>query len=305
MDEYTKATKVWLDERFRKTSGTGIYQAHQPIYGFEEGNSDVDVMSKYVTTFQIMKVLSRIDFKTFIDVGGAEGYKSHVVRSLFGVDVTNSDLSDEACKRAREIFKVRSIPADIHELPFDDGQFDVVLSSMAIEHVTDEKQAVRELLRVARKAVVITVPHEPIEAVECNIEKKHMASHIHQFDDHSFDHLRKDNLVFVTRMSTPLSEIMMERGKTFESKYPGVILKAYDLCVEITKRFHSGRMAALLVRLDDIASVFSPSYHGLVFAIVKDRGCLKEGRRIRPGEIISMKVHYHYFSVNKNKMEMD
>ncbi|MFH0952146.1 MAG: class I SAM-dependent methyltransferase [Patescibacteria group bacterium] len=160
MDKYTSETKTWLEQGFGQFQNTGIYQAHQPIYGFRAGNSESGVMDKYAITYQTMKVLTHIRFTTLLDVGAGEGYKAHVIKKLFQSDVTASDLSEEACKRTYELFDIRSVQADIHSLPFDDNQFDIVLCSETLEHVSHWKRAVHELLRVSRSAVVITVPHE-------------------------------------------------------------------------------------------------------------------------------------------------
>ena len=50
---------------------------------------------------------------------------------------------------------------DIHELPYNDNEFTTVVCLQVLEHVTDPIQALRELKRVAKKRVVITIPREP------------------------------------------------------------------------------------------------------------------------------------------------
>ena len=182
MDTYSKKTKKWLDERFCKCDENGIYLAHQPIYGFRKGHSELGSISKYIITFSIMNTLSHLSFDSLLDVGGAEGYKAYIVKELFGVKVMNSDLSNEACKRAEEIFQLESIPADIHELPFKDNEFDVVLCSQTLEHITNPKQSIDEITRVAKKAIIITVPYESQEDIDKNIKEKSPHSHIHSFN---------------------------------------------------------------------------------------------------------------------------
>jgi SAM-dependent methyltransferase len=49
----------------------------------------------------------------------------------------------------------------VYALPYPDRAFDVVVATEVLEHLHDPSGAVRELLRVARKAVILTVPHEP------------------------------------------------------------------------------------------------------------------------------------------------
>ncbi|MEW6507989.1 MAG: hypothetical protein AB1432_09620 [Bacteroidota bacterium] len=76
MNPYTKTTKIWLEERFKETTESNIYFAHQPIYGFRDPNSEKYVINRYIITYQIMKALSHIKFDSLLDVGGAEGYKA-------------------------------------------------------------------------------------------------------------------------------------------------------------------------------------------------------------------------------------
>jgi hypothetical protein len=56
------------------TDASGVYVAHQPIYGFRRGPCEDDNMRRYIITCQILKALGRLHFGSLLDVGGAEGY---------------------------------------------------------------------------------------------------------------------------------------------------------------------------------------------------------------------------------------
>lgn len=52
--------------------------------------------------------------------------------------------------------------ADVHELPFEDESFDLVMCCEVLEHVERPYQALRELKRVSSRFVLVSVPREPI-----------------------------------------------------------------------------------------------------------------------------------------------
>jgi SAM-dependent methyltransferase len=64
--------------------------------------------------------------------------------------------------------------ADAHHLPFPDNSFDLVLCLEVLEHLPDSGVGLRELLRVARDCVVVSVPHEPFFRAANFLRGKHL-----------------------------------------------------------------------------------------------------------------------------------
>jgi SAM-dependent methyltransferase len=89
-------------------------------------------------------------------------------------------IAPEVClsKKFRKIFPknnyitadLESPLADVHfdvqDIPFPDGSFDVVFCNHVLEHVADDRRAMRELCRVTRRGGwgVLLVPHDPKRA---------------------------------------------------------------------------------------------------------------------------------------------
>jgi ubiquinone/menaquinone biosynthesis C-methylase UbiE len=100
---------------------------------------------------------------TFLDAGCGEGFVAELlIQQLPGLELTGFDFNPDAV----EIAKAKNpgstfITASIFDLPFDDNSFDVVGCFEVLEHQTDPRPALKELARVARNAVIISVPHEP------------------------------------------------------------------------------------------------------------------------------------------------
>lgn len=156
MGSYTRTTRAWLENRFRKKDDNGNYFAHMPIYGIGHPSGEGNHVARMCRFLRILRVLDGLEFGTLLDVGGAEGYLSHVVRSVFGTDTATTDLSLEACQRARELFGLPAAAVDSSRLPFATDSFDVVVCSEVVEHLERPVETMLELCRIARRAVVLT-----------------------------------------------------------------------------------------------------------------------------------------------------
>ena len=153
---YTQATRKWLEDRFHADAGE-LYRAHQPIYGIGEHDelTESNHLWRAAKTVQLMRTLSRVEGRTLLDVGAAEGYTSELARGLFGFDVAVSDVSIEAMLRARDLFGLPGASVNASNLPFRDGSFDIVLCSECIEHLEHPYEMVLDAARVARRCLVI------------------------------------------------------------------------------------------------------------------------------------------------------
>jgi SAM-dependent methyltransferase len=278
----------------------GIYLAHQPIYGFRSGHCEPDLMERYIRTYGVLVELAGGSLKSLLDVGAAEGYKAELARRLLGPRVVICDLSVEACKRGREIYGLDATAADIHRLPFADESFDVVLCSETLEHVSDVDAAVSELLRVARAAVLITVPHDPPEVVESARRDRVPHGHIHRFDLSSFEYLVSRGYTVVARPSIAsrvrlLRTLVEAAPRTWHisSGRPRIVFGAYNLLVPALRRMLGPRTAAVVVWLDWRFSRSSSDY-GAVICTIWERGTRAAPRRLRALDVIQAKVPLHH-----------
>jgi len=301
MDDYTAKTKEWLEGRFSTADEAGIYVAHQPIYGFKKGHCDTGYLERYILTYQIMKALSSLKFSTLLDVGGAEGYKSSLAAQMFTTWAVSCDLSEEACKRTREIFRTDSAAADIHDLPFSDGAFEVVLCSETLEHVTDIRRATLELLRVAGKAVVITVPTESHETVERNIEEGIPHAHINSIDLRTFESVASNGCRIISRkmLSAPVrrfEDVLEPARKNPNGKYPKAVFDLYNAFVPALGKLAGAGSIDCAIWLDGLISKTPARCGALLCVLLKDGGAWTEssGHRISIKHVTDFKVPYHF-----------
>ncbi len=105
--------------------------------------------------------LGRLECRSILDVACGSGEWLQELHKR-GANVSGIDISRRAVERVR----ARLPDADIREgvgeeLPFDDGQFDLVTCMGSLEHFIDQPLALKEMLRVAKSdaTFLILVPN--------------------------------------------------------------------------------------------------------------------------------------------------
>jgi len=114
------------------------------------------------------RVLDSINYHSVYEAGCGEGYisqhvYSHNLERQRNVRVTASDISEKVVGRAKADFphihfKIESI----YELDEDNDSYGLVIASEVLEHLDNPDKALRELFRISKKYVCISVPNEPI-----------------------------------------------------------------------------------------------------------------------------------------------
>lgn len=103
--------------------------------------------------------------ETFLDAGCGEGFVAAMLRRrLPELRLTGFDVDPAAVRAAAQRDpRGRFMTASLEALPFSDDLFDVVGCFEVLEHLpgSGPDAALRELSRVARHAVVLSVPQEP------------------------------------------------------------------------------------------------------------------------------------------------
>jgi SAM-dependent methyltransferase len=107
-----------------------------------------------------------------LDIGCGAGRHTCAASRLEKVTVIGSDISFKDVQEARERLRQEemmgcqgggfwaTLVANITGLPFPDGFFDMVICSEVLEHIADQKGAVREITRVLKSGgdLVVSVP---------------------------------------------------------------------------------------------------------------------------------------------------
>ncbi|MGI8643173.1 MAG: class I SAM-dependent methyltransferase [Thermomicrobiales bacterium] len=112
---------------------------------------------------KIGETVAELSPKSFLDAGCGEGFVAEMLLArIAGLQVTGFDFNPSSVAMAQAKNPGATFrEASIFEIPYPDDAFDVVGCFEVLEHQDDPAVALSELARVASKAVVLSVPHEP------------------------------------------------------------------------------------------------------------------------------------------------
>jgi ubiquinone/menaquinone biosynthesis C-methylase UbiE len=123
------------------------------------------IQKKLIDRFhhEIMRQVAGLAPQSFLDAGCGEGFVADILtRQLPGLALTGFDFNPACISVAQQVVpRATFVTASIYEIPFPDNHFDVVGCFEVLEHQTDPLAALRELNRVSRSGLVLSVPHEP------------------------------------------------------------------------------------------------------------------------------------------------
>lgn len=107
---------------------------------------------------QLERMYSSTHTLKILNVGAATGRSSEILQPFGTVDSLEYDYpSFEFC---RDVLKMNIKHGSILELPYENEEFDLVCAFDVVEHVDDDKSAVKELFRVCKPGghILVTVP---------------------------------------------------------------------------------------------------------------------------------------------------
>ena len=118
-------------------------------------------LRRYVHAQQYESVASYIQpCMRVLDAGCGEGTLSFLLAER-GATVVACDISEpniEYAKKQPNPHHIEFLTADLENLPFEDGSFDLVISSHVLEHLPDFEKGLREIMRVTRSQAVVAIP---------------------------------------------------------------------------------------------------------------------------------------------------
>jgi ubiquinone/menaquinone biosynthesis C-methylase UbiE len=152
-----------------------------------------------------------------LEIGCGEGRLiQHLVSNaiLEPQEITASDVSlDHLSNNLNS--KIKFIEGSIYELPFENGQYDLVVCCEVMEHLEKPANGLAEISRIADKAVLISTPWEPVWRIMNLMRGKYITNlgntpgHIQHFSRSGLIEFAQTQLdVIATRTPLPWTVIL-------------------------------------------------------------------------------------------------
>jgi SAM-dependent methyltransferase len=132
--------------------------------------------------------------KRVVEIGVGEGFLSGYLSERFpDVSFTGVDISERDVGLLREKFpRIEAHVAPIEELGFLSPPYDLVICCEVLEHVADPAVALKSLLGLGGRRLILSVPHEPFFMLSNLLRLKNVRrlgndpEHLHHFSAASF-----------------------------------------------------------------------------------------------------------------------
>jgi SAM-dependent methyltransferase len=187
------------------------YSAQIGEIGWHSVNADSSLDANSLHHANVMHdIIKRMKFERprILEVGAYAHYSSQIAAHMSqGLSVSH-DISASSLKVGQELAQQQGygknhhcVAGDFHNLPFEDGAFDLVYIASAVHHTIQPALVLRELARVTRPGGVLHLENEPVGRLAC----------FYQFRCNR------------NGEGTPFEGALWERGmiRTFSSPFPG------------------------------------------------------------------------------------
>lgn len=104
-----------------------------------------------------------LKIESVLDAGCAEGFGLNNIRKNRSVKrLAGLDRSVESIALGKKLHPfIKFTKGDIYQMKYQTNQFDLVICTEVLEHLTNPERALKELIRVSKKYYLLAVPNEP------------------------------------------------------------------------------------------------------------------------------------------------
>lgn len=160
-------------------------------------------------------LLASVEGSNVLEIGCGEGYiqplvAEHKLGQQYGFDIDYPIVVQARDYYSEAFYSV----ASAENIPFPTKSFDVVLAIEVMEHVENPEKMLKEMLRVCRQYVLVSVPREPIWRILNIARLKYLKTfgntpgHINHWSTQSFVRFLENDLQII-QINRPLPWTMV------------------------------------------------------------------------------------------------
>lgn len=162
----------------------------------------------YISLISLVKPLKA---ESILDAGCGEGFTMNKLKENgIGKKIEGIEYSKEAIVFGKKLFPDLIIKqGSVYDLPYKDNFFDLVICTEVLEHLENPNKALKEMLRVSRKYLIISVPNEPFFMLSNFLRGKNLSrlgndtEHINHWNLLSLRRYLSQNKVVVKKIRLP------------------------------------------------------------------------------------------------------
>lgn len=112
---------------------------------------------------RFLSVLGSVQPQSILEMGCGEGFLLSSIKKQFSnIPLLGQDNLETALTTGRKLFPDLDLQTgDIYHINQPDHSWDVVIASEVLEHLDRPEAALQEMKRVAKRYILLSVPHEP------------------------------------------------------------------------------------------------------------------------------------------------
>ena len=165
----------------------------------------------------LISLIKPLKAESILDTGCGEGFTMDKLAKLgIGKKIEGIEYSKEAISFGKKLFPHLTIKqGSVYDLPYKDNSFDLIICTEVLEHLEYPIRALKEMLRVSKKYLVISIPNEPLFMISNFLRGKNLSSlgndvgHINHWNPLSFKKYLGKNGLMIKKVKLPFPWIII------------------------------------------------------------------------------------------------
>ncbi|OGH42339.1 MAG: hypothetical protein A3H79_01135 [Candidatus Levybacteria bacterium RIFCSPLOWO2_02_FULL_36_8b] len=165
----------------------------------------------------LISLIKPLGIESILDAGCGEGFTIDKLKENgIGKKIEGVEYSKDAILLGKKLFPNLIIKqGSTYELPYKDNSFNLVICTEVLEHLEKPSEALKEILRVSGKYLIISVPNEPLFMLSNLLRGKNLSrfgndvGHINHWSPLSLKRYLTQNKVRVKKIRVPFPWIVI------------------------------------------------------------------------------------------------